>query len=110
MSNLKLYEELTYIECYDWEIRTTTAKLETINKLLKEEQFLNLWNELLNKSNIKRIFTKELDDMDKIIYSIEDKNIRSQIQLEIDRRTKEWLRVNVGIIENLLAKYQQEND
>lgn len=105
MNQIKIYEKLTYIECYDWEIRTTTADLKTIEKLLKEEQFLNLWNELLNKSNIKRVFQKELTDVDKIIYSIEDKNIRLKVQTDVDKRIKDWLRVNAEIIQNILFKY-----
>ena len=106
MNQLNIYKELTYIECYDWEIRTTTASIETVNNLLKEEQFLNLWTELINKSNIKRIFTKELSDIDKIVYSIDDKNIRQKVQSDIEKRIKEWFRVNVEIVQNLLSKYQ----
>ena len=105
MNQINLYQALTYIECYDWEIRTTTSSIETVAKLLNEEQFLNLWNELINKSNIKRVFSKELSDIDKIIYSIEDKSIRAKIQAEIDKRIKDWLRVNVEIVNNLLQKY-----
>lgn len=106
MNQLNIYKELTYIECYDWEIRTTTASIETVNSLLKEEQFLNLWNELINKSNIKRVFTKELSDVDKIVYSIDDKNIRQKVQSDIEKRIKDWFRVNVEIVQNLLSKYQ----
>ena len=106
MSNIKQYQELTYIECYDWEIRTTIVWLDIIKKLLDEQQFLHLWNELINRWNIKRVFTKELSDVDKVICSIEDKNIRRLIQKEIEKRIKDWLRVNVEIVENLLSKYQ----
>lgn len=106
MDNIKTYETLTYIETYDWEIRTTTASIETISKLLNEQQFINLWNELMNKSNIKRVFTKELSDVDKVVYSIEDKTIRQKIQADIEKRIKDWLRVNVEIVNNLLSKYQ----
>lgn len=106
MSNIKQYQELTYIECYDWEIRTTIVWLDIIKKLLDEQQFLHLWNELINRWNIKRVFTKELSDVDKVICSIEDKNIRRLVQKDIEKRIKDWLRVNVEIVENLLSKYQ----
>ena len=106
MKDIKIYQELTYIECYDWEIRTTTASIETISKLLNEQQFINLWNELINRSNIKRVFTKELSDVDKVIYSIEDKNVRAKIQADRDKRIRDWLRVNVEIVQNLFQKYQ----
>lgn len=106
MNEINLYKELTYIETYDDQIRTTTANLEDVAKLLKEEKFLNLWNEIINVSNIKRIFRKELSDIDKVIYSIQDKNIRDSIKAEVDKRKKDWLRISVGIIKNLLSKYQ----
>ena len=105
MNGIKNYEELTYIETYDWNIKTTTASIEMISKLLNEQQFLNLWNELLNRSNIKRVFTKEISDVDKVVYSIENKTIRAKIQSDIEKRIKDWLRVNVEIVQNLLQKY-----
>lgn len=106
MNEINLYKELTYIETYDDQIRTTTASLENVSKLLKEEKFLNLWNELINTSNIKRVFTKEMSDVDKVIYSIQDKTVRERIKAEVDKRKKDWLRISVGIIQNLLSKYQ----
>lgn len=106
MSNIKQYQELTYIECYDGEIRTTVVWLDIIKRLLDEQQFLHLWNELINRWNIKRVFTRELSDVDKVICSIEDKNIRRLVQKDIEKRIKDWLRVNVEIVENLLSKYQ----
>lgn len=106
MNEIKNYEALTYIETYDWNIKTTTASIETISKLLNEQQFINLWNELINRSNIKRVFIKELSDVDKIVYSIEDKTIRAKLQSDIEKRIKDWLRVNVEIVQNLIQKYQ----
>lgn len=105
MNNIKLFEKLTYIETYDWEIRTTTAKIEDVAKLLNEQQFINLWEELLNKSNIKRVFVKELSDVDKVIFSIDDITIRKKVKADVEKRIKDWLRVNVWIVQNLLAKY-----
>lgn len=108
MNEINIYKELTYIETYDDQIRTTTASLENVSKLLKEEKFINLWNELINVSNIKRVFTKELSDIDKVIYSIQDKTIREKIKAEVDKRKKDGLRISVGIIQNLLDKYSNQ--
>ena len=108
MNEINIYKELTYIETYDDQIRTTTASLENVSKLLKEEKFINLWNELINVSNIKRVFTKELSDIDKVIYSIQDKTIREKIKVEVDKRKKDGLRISVGIIQNLLDKYSNQ--
>lgn len=105
MQEIRVFEKLTYIETYDWNIETTTASIETVSKLLNEQQFINLWNQLLNRSNIKRVFTKELSDIDEIVYSIEDKTIRAKVQSDIDKRIKDWLRVNAMIVWNLISKY-----
>ena len=110
MGAIREYQKLTYIECYDGEMRTTPVAMEVISKLLNEVQFLPIGNELINKSNIKRVFTKEVTDVDDLIYSIKDKDIRNKIVSEINKRTKDWLRVNVEIVQNLLSKYQEDVD
>ena len=106
MTNLNIYKELTFIETYDNEIRTLTASVEDVSKLLKEEKFLNLWNELINVSNIKRVYSTEMTDVDKVIYSIQDRQIRDKVKADVEQRKKDWLRISVGVIENLLSKYQ----
>lgn len=108
MNEIKQYETLTYIETFDGEVRTVNHKLQVVENLLKsDDKFLNIWwTELIAKSNIKRVFTKELSDVDKVIYSIEDKTIREQVKKDVEKRLKDWLRVNVEIVSNLLCKYQ----
>lgn len=108
--DLKLYEELVYIETYDWNIISTATKFETISNLLqsKESQFLNLWDELLNKSNIKRVFKKWLSDIDKILFSIEDRQLREKVQREIEEREKNHFRVNAEIVGNLIDRLSND--
>jgi len=110
MGAIKEYQQLTLIETYDWEVRTTPVKLEVIQKLLQDNQFLQLENELINRANIKRVVAREVSDVDKILYSIEDKNIRKSIMIEIASRQAQWLRVNATIVQNLLSKYQEDVD
>lgn len=105
MNEIKVYEELTYIETYDDKLRATQLNIEVLGKIINEQKFLNLWDELLNTSNIKRVFRKKLSDVEQIIYSIDDKEKRKKLESEIERRTKDWLRVNAEIIQNILAKY-----
>jgi len=107
MNEIKVYKKLTYIETFDWLLRATETPIEKINSLVQDSKFLNLWDELLNVSNIKRIFTKQLSDVEQIIYSIEDKNIRKKVQAEVDKRTKDWLRINAEVLANILARYQK---
>lgn len=108
-NTIKIYQELTYIETYDDQIKTTTASIDTIQKILKEEQFLRLWDELINKSNIKHVFTKELDDVEKVIYAIDDKRLKEYVKTRIKERTEKWLRVNVNVVQNLITNYQNAN-
>ena len=108
MNELKQYETLTYIETFDWEVRAVNHKLQVIENLLRsDDKFLNVWwTELIAKSNIKRVFTKELSDIDKVIYSIDDKVLREQVRKDVEKRLKDWLRVNVEVVSNLISKYQ----
>ena len=89
MGNIKQYQQLTYIETYDGEICAIPVDMKIIAKLIQEQQFLQVGNELINRSHIKRVFTKEVSDVDKVIYSIDDKIIRNKIIEEINRRTKD---------------------
>lgn len=107
MNEIKIYKEMTYIHCYDWEIYETTASLEVVENLRKNaELYIRVWDTLINKSNIKTITKKQLSDVEQIIYS-QEKPIRELLQADVEKRYKDWLRVNVPIVQNLLSKYQQ---
>jgi len=105
---MKLYKELTYILCKDWEIFETPATLEQVEALYNaNSNYIKLWNDLMiMKSDIKRIYKNALSPVEQIVYSVEDKFIREQLQADIDKRLKDWLRVNPEIVQNLLSKYQ----
>lgn len=107
MNEMKLYKEMTYIHCYDWEVYETPASIEVVESMRKNaELYIRIWNTLINKSNIKTITSKQLSDVEQIIYA-QEKPIRELLQAEIKKRYKDWLRVNVPIVQNLLSKYQQ---
>ena len=107
MNEIKLYKEMTYVFCYDWEIYETPAELETVEALRKNaDLYIRIWDTLINKSNIRTITKKQLSDVEQIIYA-QDKHTREWLQAEVDKRIKDWFRVNVEIVSNLLAKHQQ---
>jgi len=109
MNDLKIYKELTYIICKDWEIFETPATLEQVEELFnKSDSYIKIGDVMIMKSDIKRIQRKKLSDVEQVIYSIEDKTIRKQVQEEMIDRIKKWMRVNVEIISNLVSKYQQD--
>ena len=108
--DLKVYVELTYIETYDGQILSTPTNFETVSKILQksDSQFLNLWTELINKSNIKRVFLKGLSDVEKVLFSIEDRQLREKLKAEIKEREKKGLRVNTEILQNLIDRLKND--
>lgn len=106
MNEIKLYQEMTYVECYDWAIFETPAPFEQVMQLRKTaDLYVQIWDTAIAKWNIKTVSKKKLSDVEQIIYS-QDRFVREQLQKEIDERIKKWLRVNVSIVQNLLQKYQ----
>lgn len=110
MVNLTEYHELTYIYTYDEEVYCTVTKKAVIDQIInnKDVQFLNLWSESLNKSNIKKVSEKAPSDIDKILFSIDDRELREKVKQEIKEREKNWYRVNPAIIQNLILKFSND--
>lgn len=103
MCDIKVYKELLYIETFNGDIYTVDADYDVIQKLV-ENKFINLWNELLNTSAIRRIFKKEVDDLDNHILNIQDKKIRDEVKRVVKERKEQWLRVNIGIVDNIVNR------
>lgn len=107
MNDIKVYQKLTYIECYDWEVIVTPVSKEQVDHLRETaERFIKLWSQSVAIGNIKNVEEKELSPVEQVIYSIEDRIIRNQVKSDIEKRLKDWLRVNVEIVQNLLSKYK----
>lgn len=108
MNEIKIYKEMTYVICYDWEVYETPVDLETVKSLRRNaEQFIQIGDTLINKTNIRTITKKQLSDIEQIVYA-QEKPIREKLQADIDNRIKYWLRVNVEIVQNLLSKYKND--
>lgn len=104
-NSIKLYEQLTYIETFDGEIIPLAEDFKLVSEALNDgSKFFNVWSEMLSKSSIKRAFIKQVDEVDNAILQIPDKNLRMRIQTEIDKRRKEWSRVNIEIFKNILNR------
>ena len=105
MADMKLYKQLSYIETYDGEIIALTEDYGEIIALLEDNsKFINLWSQLLAKATIKRVFTKEVDEIDNAILQIADKNLRARVQKEVDTRRRDWTRLNMEIYKNILDR------
>lgn len=103
-NTLKIYKELTYIQTKDGELYATPTERATVEKIANQTKFLNLWSETINTDIIKRIFSKEVDEIDNALLQIADKNLRARVQKEVDERRKSWTRLNMEIYKNILDR------
>lgn len=102
---IKLYKELCYIETYDGDIIALADEFNVISEQLNNaNRFMNLWNELIAKTSIKRLFKKQADEIDNMIILINDKNLRARVQKEVDWRRKEGKRLNKEILDNIISR------
>lgn len=107
-NSIKEYIQLTYIETFDGEIIPLVEEMGVVWELLdNNSKFLNVWNEMISKSIIKRVFIKQVDEVDNAILKISDKNLRMRVQAEIDKRRKEWSRVNMEVYRNVLNRLSE---
>lgn len=106
-STLKVYQTLTYVITSDGELYTTTASPSEINRIAEKSKFLQLWNDYINTSFIRKIFIKQMDDVDNAILQIGDKDLRSRVQTEVDRRRKDWFRMNMEVYRNILSRLSE---
>ena len=106
MWEMKIYKQLSFIETFDGEIIALTEDYwEIIEELNNDKsKFINLWSQLLAKSCIKRVFSKEVDEIDNAILQIADKNLRVRVQKEVEERRKSWTRLNMEIYKNILDR------
>lgn len=106
--SIKLYKQLTYIETFDGEIIPLVEEYSSVIEAVNDNnRFFNLWNEMISKSVIKRIFTKQVDEIDNALLQIADKNLRMRVQAEVDKRRKEWNRMNMEIFKNILTRLSE---
>lgn len=103
-NTLKVYKQLTHIETFDGEVYVVDQPLTNLEKLLNNNKFLNLWNEAINTASIKRVFIKEVDEVDNALINISDKNLRSRVRAEVEKRRKDWYRVNMDVYKNILDR------
>ena len=110
-TSLKVYKELVYIETFDGELIPTAESKEELQELLKNsDKFLDLGDELLSKSAIKRIIKKKIDEIDNyIIHNIQNIPLRNRVQSEVDKRKKEGARINMDILLNIIERLSSEN-
>ena len=109
MNEIKIYEELSYIYTYDDNVYPTTLTPNELNMLLEKSKFINLWTDLINVSNIKRVEAKKVDSVENAILQIKEKELRDRVRAEVKKRAKEWKVTNLEILKNILNRMKTEN-
>lgn len=105
MNDIKLYEELSYIYTFDDKAYPTPIAVGDLEKLLNGNlKFINLWNDLIAVSSIKRVEARKVDSVDNALLHIKDTELREQATAEINRRRRDWERVNIEILNNILDR------
>lgn len=104
MNQIKVYEELSYIHTFDDKVYPTPLTLDVINKMLETSKFLNLWSDLINVSNIKRVESRKVDSVENAILQIKDVELREKVMAEVKKRKSEWKTTNMEILENILNR------
>lgn len=61
------------------------------------------------KENLTPLNMERQDDVEKALSQIPDKNLKTKLEFELDQRRKNWLNVNMQILENILNRLQKTN-
>lgn len=104
---IKVYKEVSYLETFDWEEFSLDIPIKQLKEIINNsDKFIDLGNYYLNKSTIKKIYTKKVDDIDNTILNIADKELRLRVEREIKARRNNGQRVNQEILSNVIARCQ----
>ena len=108
MWEIKVYSELSYIYTYDDKVYPTPLAINSLEKVLNNSKFLNLWTDLIAVSSIKRVESKKVDDVENTILRIEDKELRYKVEAKIKQRRIDGKRVNLEILANVIEDCKWE--
>ena len=105
MNDIKVYEELTYIYTFDDKVYPTPIAVKDLEMLLNgNNRFINLGNDLIAVSSIKRVESRKVDSVENAIYQISDSKLREEVISEISKRKSEWKKTNMEIFQNILDR------
>ena len=105
MNEIKLYEELSYIYTFDDKVYPTPIGVSDLERLLNwNNKFINLWSDLINVSNIKRVESKKVWSIENALLQIKDADLRDKMNIEINKRKAEGKTMNMEIFQNILDR------
>ena len=98
-TEIKVYKKLTTIQLFDWEV-LTEATVDQLDEMLNNtKQFIRIWDEIVNKNQIKKIYVRSVDTLENFILS-QPKDIQQKIRKR-DKEKYERVAKNFESIEQI---------
>ena len=105
MNAIKEYKELCYLTTYDNEVYVMADEtIESIERKL-DSKLLNVGDGFIALASIKKVEFKTADDVDNAIIQIKNPDLKERVRAEIRNRKAQGLKVNLAILENVIAKF-----
>lgn len=107
-TQIKVYQEISYIETFDGEQIAINIPIQWLKERIynDKEKFIQVGSDFINKSIIKRFYSKKVDEIENAILNIANKEIRDKVKVDIENRKKEGKRINLEILSNVIKKYE----
>lgn len=107
-TQIKVYQEISYIETFDGEQIAINIPIQWLKERIynDKEKFIQVGSDFINKSIIKRFYSKKVDEIENAILNIANKEIRDKVKIDIENRKKEGKRINLEILSNVIKKYE----
>lgn len=105
---IKVYTEISYIETFDGEQIAVNIPIQWLKERIynDKEKFIQVGSDFINKSIIKRFYSRKVDEIENAILNIANKEIRDKVKVDIENRKKEGKRINLEILSNVIKKYE----
>lgn len=97
---LKVYEKLTTVKLKDW---TQIQAPIPVDDLLKACNswltFIKLWWMMINVNTIMSADENKSTEIDNFVLSY-DKEVQQRLRWIINKRTEQWLKINIEVLRN----------
>ena len=105
MNEIKEYKELTTISTFDWDI-LAEASVDLLEKMLNADwNFIRIWDEIIAKNQIKKIFKRKIDTIENFILQF-PKEIQQKLrERDQEKFNKVWRHFeSIQEIQNYIGK------
>lgn len=108
-TSIKVYQEVCYIETFDGEEIALNIPIEWLKEEIDNDKskFLQIGTYFINKSTIKKFYSRKVDEIENVILNIGNKELREQVKKELENRKKEGKRINLEILQNIIQRYEK---